>query len=104
MPGRRGIRPSRVAPHYCSPVPPRVIKLPLLTEKQGEGRGIITLTGGPMNLKPRGVNGDTFTLADDHHAIARLARHDRERRRQVTRINTLRARADAHVETLECAL
>ena len=44
------------------------------------------------------------SLADDHHAIARLARHDRERRRVVARIDAPGARADARVQTLECAL
>lgn len=44
------------------------------------------------------------SLADDHHSIARLARDDRERRRQVARLHTLRARANARVETFECAL
>ena len=44
------------------------------------------------------------SLADDHHAIARLARDDRERRRQMARLDTFRARADARVQPFEWAL
>jgi hypothetical protein len=44
------------------------------------------------------------SLADDHHAIGRVARHDRKRRRQVACLNALRARADARVQSFECAL
>jgi hypothetical protein len=42
-------------------------------------------------------------LADDHHAVARVASDDRERRGQIARIDALRARADARVKTLQRA-
>jgi hypothetical protein len=44
------------------------------------------------------------SLANDHHAIARLARDDRECGRQVARIDAPRARADAGVQTFERVL
>src|SRR5688572_9581457 len=43
-------------------------------------------------------------LADDHHAIARISGDDRKRSRQITRIDAVRASADACVKTFERAL
>ena len=51
----------------------------------------------------RELNG-TWRLADDHHAIARIARDDRERRWEITSADALGARANARVKSKECAL
>jgi hypothetical protein len=61
-------------------------------------------TRASRERKPRCELDRAGRLADDHHAIARLARDDRERGRQIARIDALRACADAQVKTCECAL
>jgi len=52
----------------------------------------------------RGQLDRTWCLADDHHAIARIARDDRERRWEITSADALGARANARVKSKECAL
>src|SRR6185503_14342965 len=51
----------------------------------------------------RELNG-TWRLADDHHAIAHLARDDRKCGRKVTGVDAFGARADARMKTNECPL
>src|SRR5712692_2004968 len=59
--------------------------------------------GSSREWKPRRELHRTGRLADDHHAIDRLARDDRKRGRQVARGDALRARADTRVKTRERA-
>ena len=54
--------------------------------------------------KPRCDLHRTGRLADDHHAIARFARDDRIRGRQIARVDALRACPYARVKTCEYAL
>ena len=97
------------------PCPGRCFAWEALRDRRAVGKMSFVETGirqpaselsarAPRERQTRGELDRARRLADDHHAIGRLARHDRERRRQVASLDTFRARANPRVEFRESAL